>query len=138
MKRGMEWDEIARLIGLFAVLAATILIMGVGVSGCAYKGGKVVDGTNLEIGICVPGTDWSINALSYTGGMRVCGNDETSIIVTNEVEEANSYFGVITMSRKTKMSAVIEPVSALQNCANADTNVTDCASATTDNSSGEK
>lgn len=90
------------LLWLFAALAFFC-------GGCAYKGGKVVDGTNLEIGICIPGTEWSINALSYTGGMKVAGNQDTSITVTNEVAETNSYFGVIRMERTTRMSATIEP-----------------------------
>ena len=91
---------------LLAVALAALCLFG---SGCVYKGGKVVDGTNLEIGICIPGTEWSINALSYTAGLKVAGNTATAIVVTNEVQETNSYFGVITMERKTKMSARIEP-----------------------------
>ena len=80
--------------------------------GCtSYKGGKVVDGTNLEIGISIPGTDWSwtINALSYTGGLKVCGDEKTRITVTNKVIETNTYFGVIKTQRQTEMHAVIDP-----------------------------
>lgn len=84
----------------------------VALTGCAYKGGKVVDGTNLEIGIAIPGTEWSINVLSYTGGMRVCGNDATIITVTNKVVETNSYFGVVKTERDTKLVATITPVEA--------------------------
>ena len=91
---------------LLAVAVAALCLFG---SGCCYKGGKVVDGTNLEIGICIPGTEWSINALSYTGGIKGAGNQNTAIVVSNEVQETNSYFGVITMERKTKMTARIEP-----------------------------
>ena len=92
---------LAPLMGLLAVAA----LLG----GCAYKGGKVVDGTNLEIGITVPGTEWSINVLSYTGGIRVCGNDATQITVSNEVTETNSYFGVVRTERKSKMKTEIVP-----------------------------
>ena len=94
-----------RLLVKMVALCAICTALG----GCCYKGGKVVDGTNLEIGICIPGTEWSINALSYTAGLKVAGNTATAIVVTNEVQETNSYFGVITMERKTKMSARIEP-----------------------------
>ena len=79
------------------------------VSGCAYKGGKVVDGTNLCIGMTIPGTEWTINALDYVGGLRVAGNDQTSICVSNEVIETNSYFGVVKTRRHSKMTATIEP-----------------------------
>ena len=77
--------------------------------GCAYKGGKVVDGTNLVIGMTIPGTEWTINALDYVGGLRVAGNDQTSICVSNEVTETNSYFGVVENHRHSKMTATIEP-----------------------------
>ena len=87
------------------ILTAALAMLG----GCAYKGGKVIDGTNLEIGIAIPGTEWSINALSYTGGIKVAGNQNTAIVVTNEVVETNTYFGVVNTKRHTKMSARIEP-----------------------------
>lgn len=89
---------------LLAILAICALF-----SGCAYKGGKVVDGTNLCIGMTIPGTEWTINALDYVGGLRVAGNDQTSICVSNEVTETNSYFGVVETHRHSKMTARIEP-----------------------------
>ena len=97
-------------LGLFALwpLLATLAI-GALFAGCAYKGGKVVDGTNLCIGMTIPGTEWTINALDYVGGLRVAGNDQTSICVSNEVVETNSYFGVVETHRYSKMTATIEP-----------------------------
>ena len=77
--------------------------------GCFYKGGKIIDGTNLAIGITIPGTEFTVNALDYVGGLRVAGNDQTVITVTNEVAETNRYFGVVETSRHSKMSATIEP-----------------------------
>lgn len=80
--------------------------------GCkTYEGGKVIDGTNLEIGLSVPGTEhtWTINALAYTSGLKVCGDRKTAIIVTNEVAETNSYLWVVKTCRHTKMSSIIEP-----------------------------
>ena len=89
-----------------------ILAIGALCSGCAYKGGKVVDGTNLCVGMTIPGTEWAINALDYVGGVRVAGNDQTSICVSNEVAETNSYFGVVETHRHSKMTATIEPTEA--------------------------
>ena len=89
-----------------------ILAIGALCSGCAYKGGKVVDGTNLCVGMTIPGTEWAINALDYVGGVRVAGNDQTSICVSNEVAETNSYFGVVETRRHSKMTATIEPTEA--------------------------
>ena len=98
------------LLGLFAIWPLlAILAIGALCNGCAYKGGKVVDGTNLAIGMTIPGTEWTINALDYVGGLRVAGNDQTSICVSNEVTETNSYFGVVETRRHSKMTATIEP-----------------------------
>ena len=97
-------------LGLFALWPLlAILAIGSLFSGCAYKGGKVVDGTNLCIGMTIPGTEWTINALDYVGGLRVAGNDQTSICVSNEVMETNSYFGVVETRRHSRMTATIEP-----------------------------
>ena len=97
-------------LGMFLLwLLLAILAIGALCSGCAYKGGKIVDGTNLCIGMTIPGTEWTINALDYVGGVRVAGNDQTSICVSNEVAETNSYFGVVETSRHSKMTATIEP-----------------------------
>ena len=97
-------------LGLF-VLWPLLAILAIGAlfAGCAYKGGKVVDGTNLCIGMTIPGTEWTINALDYVGGLRVAGNDQTSICVSNEVMETNSYFGVVETRRHSRMTATIEP-----------------------------
>ena len=97
-------------LGLFALWPLlAILAIGALFSGCAYKGGKVIDGTNLCIGMTIPGTEWTINALDYVGGLRVAGNDQTSICVSNEVMETNSYFGVVETRRHSRMTATIEP-----------------------------
>lgn len=92
-------------IGAAVAVAATCLIC----CGCAYKGGKIVDGTNLAIGMTIPGTEWTINALDYVSGIRVAGNDMTSITVSNEVYETNTYFGVVETRRHTRMAAEISP-----------------------------
>ena len=97
-------------LGLFVFWPLlAILAIGALFAGCAYKGGKVIDGTNLAIGMTIPGTEWTINALDYVGGLRVAGNDQTSICVSNEVAETNSYFGVVETQRHSKMTATIEP-----------------------------
>lgn len=90
---------------LFVFAASSILM-----AGCIYKGGKVIDGTNIAIGMTIPGTEWSINMLDYVGGIRVAGQDSTHIVVSNEVVETNRYFGVVETWRHSKMTADIEPL----------------------------
>ena len=79
--------------------------------GCVYKGGKVVDGTNLAIGMRIPGTEWNVSVLDYIGGVRVAGQDSTHITVTHEVAETNAYFGVVETRRASRLTADIEPLS---------------------------
>ena len=90
-----------------AILAAFAAILA---AGCVYKGGKVVDGTNLAIGMKIPGTEWSVSVLDYIGGVRVAGQDSTHITVTHDVAETNTYFGVVTTSRRSTLTADIEPL----------------------------
>lgn len=89
---------------------ASIIASAAILAGCVYKGGKVVDGTNLAIGMKIPGTEWNVSVLDYIGGVRVAGQDSTHITVTNEVAETNSYFGVVTTRRHTRLVADIEPL----------------------------
>lgn len=91
---------------LIPIIATALL------TGCAYKGGKVVDGTNLAIGMKIPGTEWNVSLLDYVGGVRVAGQDSTRITVTHEVGETNSFFGVVETRRHTRLSAEIAPVEA--------------------------
>lgn len=87
-----------------------IVVLAFLACGCGtYKGGKVVDGSNLEIGMTIPGTQWNINFLSATSGLKVGANEGCALSVTNEVCETNKYFGVVEMTRYTKMSAKVEP-----------------------------
>ena len=108
MMKDSTFDSFPLLGGLLGAIAvAALVFLG---TGCAYKGGKVVDGTNLVIGMTIPGTEWTINALDYIGGIRVAGQDSTHITVTNEVVETNRYFGVVEVNRHSKMTADIEPL----------------------------
>lgn len=93
-----------------AMIAAFVCIVLFGASGCqSYKGGQVTDGTNLAIGMKLPGTELVLNLLDYVGGVRIGGNNQTQISVTNEVWETNTYFTVISTTRHTKLSASIAP-----------------------------
>lgn len=90
-----------------AILAVCAALLA---AGCVYKGGKVVDGTNLAIGMKIPGTEWSVSVLDYIGGVRVAGQDSTHITVTHDVAETNTYFDVVTTSRRSTLTADIEPI----------------------------
>lgn len=106
--------ECGDVLALLAILGLCALAFAP-VAGCAsYKGGKVVDGTNLAVGMRLPGTEWTLNVLDYVGGMRVAANEGCTISVTNSVAETNSYFGVVTTSRSSTLHATISPGPALE------------------------
>lgn len=109
----MDKNKIADfLVGVIFAIASvlTALIGFASLTGCtSYKGGKVVDGQNIEIGMTIPGTQWTINFLAYTSGLKVAGNDQTIVTVTNCVCESNNYFGIVHTWRQTQMSAKVEP-----------------------------
>lgn len=98
-----------RVCQINAVLAVFLLLCMHFFMGCVYKGGKVIDGTNLALGVDIPGTDWTFSVLDYVSGIRVAGNESTYICVTNKVEEHNSYFGIVTTKRKTESVSTITP-----------------------------
>ena len=85
-------------LGLFAMWPLlAILAIGALCNGCAYKGGKVVDGTNLCVGMTIPGTEWTINALDYVGGIRVGQHYRTLIsFFKAQVINLNHYFFAVT------------------------------------------
>ena len=109
MRRAVKF-VVREAVILSAILAGPVLLC-MALTGCVYKGGKVVDGTNLAIGMKVPGTEWNVSVLDYIGGIRVAGQDSTRITVTHEVAETNAYFGVVAISRRSKLKADIEPLS---------------------------
>ena len=110
-ERPLDQEERTALGSLLLfVLVAFFSICALFFSGCAtYDGGKVVDGTNIIIGIHVPGTDWNISVLDYVGGVKVGGDEDTSVEVTHEVVETNDYFGVVHVRRHSRLKTKIVP-----------------------------
>ena len=111
----MDKNKIADfLVGvIFAIACVLVALIGfASLTGCAssYKGAKVVDGFNVEMGMTIPGTQLTINFLSYTGGLKVGVNDGCRLSVYNEVIELNSYlFGALTTSRNSKTRSNVYP-----------------------------
>lgn len=108
-----RFDRICDII--IGIGTAMLFILGIavlvfGFSGCtSYKGGVVTDGTNLAVGMKLPGTEWTLNILDYVGGIRVAVNEGCVLTMTNDISETNSYFGVIETHRTSRTTATIEP-----------------------------
>ena len=91
------------------LLPATLLILG----GCVqYKGAKVTEGTNLSIGLDVPGTDGAaqISILNYLSGFRVGVAEGAKMKLEYSVSETNSYLGVVHTCVGKKVDAMVEPI----------------------------
>lgn len=101
-----------RLFGASWLLAAVALFGIVSLAGgCAYKGAKVVEGSNLSVGINVPGTEstFQLQVLNYLSGFRL-GVDKNAILkVRYTTAETNSYFGIIHTQTRKDIDAVVEP-----------------------------
>ena len=93
--------KIIALIALASVLAG----------GCSYKGAKVVEGTDLAVGINVPIAEGTaqLQLMNYLSGFRL-GVDRNAILkVKYSVSESNTYFGVIKTDVSKSVDATVEP-----------------------------
>lgn len=110
---------------IFLVSCATCAAL---LAGCVYRGAKVTEGTDLAIGLSVPGTDGTIalDVLNYLSGFRL-GVAENARLEVNYIHaETNSYLGCVTTRIYKSIDAIVEP------CEVASTNTpsassTDCA-----------
>ena len=87
---------------LFALLALT---------GCVYRGAKITEGTDLAIGLTVPGTEGVLqfNALNYLSGFRLGVAENAALTVEYSTVATNSYFGVVTTETAKRIKAKVEP-----------------------------
>lgn len=88
-----------------------VVVAGSVVSGCAYSGGKVVEGTDLAAGISVPTTDGivNLNVLNYLSGFMLGVYGKSIFKVKYTVDENNTYLGIVTIKSKKTIDAEVEP-----------------------------
>ena len=94
---------------LLALVAALALMMIC--SGCLYKGAKVVEGTDIAIGLSVPGTEETlqINALNYLSGFRLGIAENAALTLRYSCATTNSYFGVVHSETVKSIDATVSP-----------------------------
>lgn len=81
-------------------------------AGCAYKGAKVVEGTDLALGFTVPGTDGAaqLDILNYLSGFRLGVAENAALKVKYTVAETNDWFWGAATTRTLKyIDAKVEP-----------------------------
>lgn len=92
---------------LFAFVAALLWVC----TGCVYKGAKVVEGTDLAIGVELPGSDGvaQLNLLNYLSGFRLAVDKNAILKVDYSVAETNTYLGVVSTATRKTIKATVEP-----------------------------
>lgn len=94
-----------RLLAIAAVAALALC------TGCVYKGAKVTEGTDLAVGITVPGSEGALtlDALNYLTGFRLGVAENARLKVKYTCAESNEYFGVVTTRINKTIDAKVEP-----------------------------
>jgi hypothetical protein len=80
--------------------------------GCAYKGAKVVEGTDLAVGFTIPGTDGAaqMDVLNYLSGFRLGVAENAGLKVKYTVAETNDFLWGAAITRTWKsIDAKVEP-----------------------------
>lgn len=94
---------------LFALCGA--LAVALALTGCVYKGGKITEGTDLAVGLTVPGTEGAVqvNALNWLSGFRLGVAENAALTVEYSSAATNSFFGVVHSSSVKRIKAKVEP-----------------------------
>ena len=82
------------------------------VAGCVGDGGKITEGTDLSVGMSIPGTDgeMSLTIFNYLSGFRLGVEEGSRITLEYSVSETNDYCGLIHTRVSKAISATITPV----------------------------
>ena len=88
------------LVSLFSLL-----------SGCVYRGAKIIEGTDLAVGLNIPSTDGALQfqLLNYLSGFRLAVAENAALEMTYTTAETNDYFGIITTRVSKTVSATVSP-----------------------------
>jgi len=84
---------------------------GVVLTGCSYKGAKVVEGTDLAVGLNVPMTEGTIQlqVLNYLSGFRLGVDRNAAMSIKYTVAETNEYFGCVRTCVRKTIDASVDP-----------------------------
>ena len=97
---------------LLALVAALSLMMMCG--GCLYKGAKITEGTDIAVGLTVPGSEETVqlNALNYLSGFRLGIAENAALTLRYSCATTNSYFGVVHSETVKSIDATVAPCEA--------------------------
>jgi hypothetical protein len=94
---------------LLALVAALSLMFICG--GCLYKGAKITEGTDIAVGLTVPGSEETVqlNVLNYLSGFRLGIAEHAALTLKYSCATTNSYFGVVHSETVKTIDATVEP-----------------------------
>lgn len=116
-------ESVAAGMGILCLLLCA-LVSGMLFCGCAYKGAKVVEGTDLAVGINFPAAEGEaqLQLLNYLSGFRLAVDRNAIMRVKYTTAETNSYFGVITTRTAKTVDAEVEPCESTERADGAEVN----------------
>lgn len=87
-------------------------------AGCVYKGAKVVEGTDLAIGLNIPGSDGALQLqlFNYLSGFRLGVAKNARLTVDYSVTETNSFMGIATTQITKSIKATVDPLEEKSEC----------------------
>ena len=100
-----------------AVLALLMVAGSAAVTGCVYRGAKITEGTDLAVGLSVPGTDGALqlNALNWLSGFRLGVARDAALTVEYATAATNDSLGVVHTRTAKRVKATVTPVAAQTN-----------------------
>lgn len=103
-------ESVAAGVGILWLLLGAIVV-GSLFGGCAYKGAKVVEGTDLAVGINFPAAEGEaqLQLLNYLSGFRLAVDRNAIMSVKYTTAETNSYFGLISTRTAKSVDAKVSP-----------------------------
>lgn len=111
MKRYLTTFERVCAGASLLVVIAMAVFLALAVCGCVYRGAKITEGTDLAIGLTVPGTEGAlqVNALNWLSGFRLGVAENAALTVEYTSVASNSYFGVVRTETEKRIRAKVEP-----------------------------
>ena len=91
------------------ILHFTLFIL---LGGCTVDGPKIVEGTDLSVGISVPGSEgvYELTFFNWLSGFKCQADDNSRVKLRYTCAETNDYFGVVSTRVYKTVDAEITPV----------------------------
>lgn len=103
-------ERVLRAVALVASLGIFATVVAL-TSGCVHEGAQLVEGTDVVVGLTVPGTDGvlQLNALHYLSGFRMGVAKNASVTVEYSTVSTNAFFGCVYTASDKHIKATVTP-----------------------------